>query len=137
MAIKIRGIDHVVLRVRDLERALAFWCDVLGCREERRLANLGLVQLRAGTTLIDLVDVAAPLGRRGGAPPGSGGRNVDHIALRLEAFDEPALRAHLDAHGVSAGPAEMRYGAEGMGPSIYIQDPEGNVIELKGPPAAR
>lgn len=137
MAIRIRGIDHVVLRVCDLERALVFWRDVLGCQEERRLADLGLVQLRAGTALIDLVDVAAPLGRQGGAPPGSEGRNVDHVALRLEAFDEPALRAHLDAHGVSAGPVAMRYGAEGMGPSIYIHDPEGNVIELKGPPAAR
>lgn len=136
VAIRIRGIDHVVLRVRDLERALAFWCDVLGCREERRLADLGLVQLRAGAALIDLVDAAAPLGRQGGAPPGSGGRNVDHVALRLESFDEATLRAHLHAHGVSAGPVETRYGAEGMGPSVYIHDPDGNVIELKGPPAA-
>src|SRR5204862_293517 len=49
--------------------------------------------------------------------------------------DEPAIRAHLRQHGVEAGPVEPRYGAEGEGPSIYLSDPEGNVVELKGPPA--
>ena len=86
MEIEIRGLDHVVLRVRDVEQALRFYCEVLGCREERRLEELGLVQLRAGDALIDLVDVALPLGRAGGAAPGGEGRNVDHVALRLESF---------------------------------------------------
>jgi catechol 2,3-dioxygenase-like lactoylglutathione lyase family enzyme len=132
-AIEIRGIDHVVLRVRDVERALRFYCGVLGCREERRIDALGLVQLRAGSALIDLVDVAGALGRLGGEPPGDTGRNMDHVALQLAAFDAGALRAELAAAGVEAGEVGERYGAEGMGPSLYIRDPDGNVVELKGP----
>jgi catechol 2,3-dioxygenase-like lactoylglutathione lyase family enzyme len=95
--------------------------------------KLGLFQLRAGTSLIDLVDVGGPLGRLGGAPPGPEGRNVDHLALRVAPFDEAALRAHLERHGVEPAEVAQRYGADGMGPSMYIRDPEGNVIELKGP----
>ena len=132
-AIEIRGIDHVVLRVRDVARSLHFYCDVLGCREERRLDALGLVQLRAGASLIDLIDVAGPLGRMGGGPPGDSGRNQDHFALRLGSFDEAALRAELAAAGIEAGEVGERYGAEGMGPSLYVRDPDGNVVELKGP----
>lgn len=135
MAFAIQGIDHLVLRVRDLPGVLRFYCEVLGCREERRVAELGLVQLRAGRSLIDLVDVAGTLGRQGGAAPGAEGRNLDHLALRIEPFDEPALRAHLARHGIAAGEVAARYGAEGEGPSLYIQDPEGNTVELKGPPA--
>jgi len=132
-ALEIRGLDHVVLRVADLDRALGFYVGVLGCREERRVADLGLVQLRAGASLIDLVDIAGRLGRAGGAPPGDGGRNVDHFALQLTSFDEAALRARLAAAGVEAGEVAERYGAEGTGPSLYIRDPDGNVVELKGP----
>lgn len=135
MAIRVLGIDHVVLRVRDIERALAFYRDVLGCREERRVDDIGLVQLRAGRALIDLVDVASPLGREGGAAPAKEGRNVDHVALRIAVFDEARLVDHLTAHGVAPGEVERRYGAEGDGPSMYIEDPDGNVIELKGPPS--
>ena len=94
------------------------------------------MQLRAGRALIDLVPVDGPLGRAGGAPPGREGRNLDHFCLRVEPFDEAALRTHLAAHGVAAGALERRYGAEGEGPSIYVSDPEGNVVELKGPPDA-
>lgn len=133
-AIEIVRIDHVVMRVSDLARALAFYGDVLGCREERRLGALGLVQLRAGECLIDLVEIDSPLGRLGGAPPGEGGRNVDHVALRIARFDEAGLRAHLAAHGVEPGEVGVRYGAEGNGPSMYVRDPDGNVVELKGPP---
>jgi catechol 2,3-dioxygenase-like lactoylglutathione lyase family enzyme len=132
-AIEIRGIDHVVLRVRDLERAMRFYCGVLGCREERRVDALGLVQLRAGASLVDLVDVAGALGRLGGDPPGDSQRNMDHFAVQLSAFDEPALRAELAAAGIEAGEVAERYGAEGIGPSLYIHDPDGNVVELKGP----
>ena len=134
MSLKIREIDHVVIRVRDVDRAIAFYCGVLGCAEERRVDKLGLIQLRAGGSLIDLVDVALPLGQQGGASPGAEGRNMDHFCVRVEPFDEAAIRAHLAAHGVEAGPVETRYGAEGNGPSIYLNDPEGNVVELKGPP---
>jgi catechol 2,3-dioxygenase-like lactoylglutathione lyase family enzyme len=132
-AIEIRGLDHVVLRIRDLERSLAFYCGVLGCREERRVESLGLVQLRAGSGLIDLVPVDSPLGRAGGAPPGAEGHNLDHFALQLEAFDAEALRARLAAAGVEAGEVATRYGAEGLGPSLYLKDPDGNTVELKGP----
>lgn len=129
------GIDHLVLRIVELDRMLRFYVDVLGCTLERRQDALGLVQLRAGHSLIDLVPVDGPLGRAGGAPPGPQGRNLDHFCLRVEPFDEAALRAHLAAHGVAAGAVERRYGAEGEGPSLYVADPEGNVVELKGPPA--
>ncbi len=133
-AIEILGIDHVVLRVRDLARSLAFYCDALGCREERRIEAIGLIQLRAGSALIDLVPVDAPLGRAGGAPPGEEGRNLDHVALRVERFDEAAWRARLEQHGIEPGKVVRRYGADGDGPSMYVKDPDGNVVELKGPP---
>jgi catechol 2,3-dioxygenase-like lactoylglutathione lyase family enzyme len=131
-AIEIRGLDHVVLRVGDVARSKRFYCGVLGCAEERRVEALGLVQLRAGSALIDLVAIDSPLGRVGGAAPGDGARNMDHFALQLAHFDEAALRAHLAAHGVEAGEVAERYGALGMGPSLYVRDPDGNVIELKG-----
>lgn len=130
----VLGLDHVVLRVADLDRALAFYQGVLGCQEERRLDALGLVQLRAGSALVDLVDLAGPLGRAGGAAPASEGRNVDHFCLRIEPFEEELLRAHLAAHGVEPGDVGDRYGADGTGPSMYIRDPDGNTVELKGPP---
>ena len=134
MSFAILGIDHVVLRVQDEARMVGFYCDVLGCTVERRQEALGLIQLRAGRALIDLVPVTGPLGRQGGAPPGREGRNMDHLCLRLEPFDAAGIATHLRAHGVDHGEVQRRYGAEGDGPSIYIQDPEGNTVELKGPP---
>ena len=131
---RLVGLDHVVLRVRDLDAALRFYCDALGCEEERRLDELGLVQLRAGSALIDLVPVDSPLGRAGGAPPGQEARNLDHFALRIEPFDPGALAARLHEHGLAPGDVTRRYGAEGFGPSMYLKDPDGNVVELKGPP---
>jgi catechol 2,3-dioxygenase-like lactoylglutathione lyase family enzyme len=136
-AITVRGIDHVVLRIADLERSLHFYRDVLGCPEERRLPELGLVQLRAGSGLIDLVPVDSPLGKLGGAPPGEESRNLDHFALQLESLDPQAVRAQLEAAGVEPGDVAERYGAEGMGPSMYLRDPDGNTVELKGPGAIR
>ena len=132
-AIRIRALDHVVLRVTDVERALRFYCEVLGCAEERRIESLGLIQLRAGASLIDLVDVDAPLGAAGGEAPAAEGRNLDHFALELAEFDEAAIRAHLNSHDVEVGDVAERYGAQGFGPSLYIRDPDGNVVELKGP----
>lgn len=132
--IRIRELDHVVLRVVDLEAMLAFYCGVLGCTVERRQDDLGLVQLRAGRSLIDLVPVAGKLGRAGGGAPLSAAHNLDHFCLRLETFDEPAIRAQLEAAGVRVGEVRLRNGAEGLGPSLYVQDPGGNTVELKGPP---
>lgn len=134
--IRIREIDHLVLRVVDLESMLRFYCSTLGCTVERRLEELGLVQLRAGNSLVDLVPVDGKLGRAGGAAPGPEGRNLDHFCLRVEPFGAEEIRRQLAASGYAAGPVERRYGAEGEGPSIYVTDPEGNVVELKGPPGA-
>jgi glyoxylase I family protein len=130
----LRQLDHLVLRVRDVDAMRAFYCDVLGCSVERRQDAIGLLQLRAGASLIDLVSLDGKLGRMGGAGPGAGGRNVDHFCLRIEPFDRDALLAHLQAHGVRIGEFGSRYGAEGEGPSQYLFDPEGNLVELKGPP---
>ena len=133
--IQIREIDHLVLRIIDLDRMLWFYCDVLGCRVERRRDDIGLIQLRAGQSLIDLVTVNGKLGQAGGAPPGTQARNLDHFCLNIEPFDENTIRAHLKTHGIDSGPVASRYGAKGQGPSIYVSDPEGNVVELKGSPA--
>jgi catechol 2,3-dioxygenase-like lactoylglutathione lyase family enzyme len=132
--IHIREIDHLVLRVVDLDSMLRFYCGVLGCTVEKRQEGIGLVQLRAGRSIIDLVPVDGELGRAGGAAPGKEARNLDHFCLRVEPFDEPGIRRYLQAHGIKVGPVASRYGAEGQGPSLYVTDPEGNVVELKGPP---
>ena len=133
--IQIRGLDHVVVRATNTEEMIAFYCDVLGCTVERKSSpEFGLVQLRAGNSLIDIVAVDGKIGRPGGAAPGKEGRNMDHFCVRLEQFEEDAIRAHLSRFGVHGSALEIRYGAEGDGPSIYVQDPEGNTVELKGPP---
>jgi glyoxylase I family protein len=131
---RVREIDHLVLRVSSLEQMLRFYCEVLGCSVERRQDEIGLVQLRAGSSLIDLVPVDGRLGRAGGSAPGPQGRNLDHFCLRVEPFDAAAISAHLRSHGASPGEVELRNGAQGEGPSIYVADPEGNTVELKGPP---
>ncbi len=131
----IAGIDHVVLRCRDLERMERFYTTVLGCAVARRNEALGMIHLRAGSALIDLAAVSGELGRRGGAAPGQDGHNLDHVCLRVEPFDEAALRAHLLRQRIDPGPLHHTYGAEGVGPALYLQDPEGNSIELKGPSA--
>jgi catechol 2,3-dioxygenase-like lactoylglutathione lyase family enzyme len=127
---RIGGIDHIVLRVRDLPRSLRFYREALGCTVERELAELGLTQLRAGRSLIDLVTADGPLGRR--APAGAAQPNLEHFCLSIAPFEEDALRSHLAAHGVAAEEPASRYGAEGEGRSFYIADPDGNRIELKG-----
>ncbi len=135
MKIPIRGLDHVVLRARDSAGLVGFYQRVLGCEVERVRAELGLTQLRAGNALIDIVAADGELGRRLGGPPEPAAANMDHFCLQLEHFDELALRAHFAAAGLRVGETARRYGAGGFGPSIYIEDPEGNTVELKGPAA--
>lgn len=131
--IKIRDIDHLVLRTEHADEMIAFYTDVLGMSVERHLEDIGLIQLRAGRSLLDIVPVDGELGRKGGAAPGEQGRNLDHFCVRVEPFDETAIRDRLTSFGIEAGPTVRRYGAEGTGPSMYIQDPDGNTVELKGP----
>lgn len=132
---RILGLDHLVLRVINLAVMQRFYGDVLGCTLEREEPGLGLTQLRAGGSLIDLVPVDQPLGAKGGAAPGVEGRNLDHFCLAIEPFDAAQIGRHLQAHGVPFSEAQTRYGAQGFGPSIYVTDPEGNTVELKGPPS--
>ena len=132
--VTLKGLDHIVLRVADVDAMMGFYCGVLGCTVEKIQNDLGLYQLRAGSALIDLVPVSGRLGAQGGAAPGKEGRNLDHFCLRAEPWDAEAIAAHLRAHGADPAPVASRYGAEGQGPSIYVADPEGNVVELKGPP---
>jgi glyoxylase I family protein len=131
--IRIAGIDHVVLRVSNLERMLRFYAEVLGVQIEKSQEAIGLWQLRAGDALIDMVTIDGPLGRARGAASGREGPNVDHICLRVRPWDSPAIIEHLRGHGIEAE-IVTRYGADGDGPSIYLSDPEGNALELKGPP---
>lgn len=129
---RLLGIDHVVIRARDPALMERFYIEVLGCAVERRQDAIGLVQLRAGAQLIDLVDVAGRLGRTGGAAPGADGHNMDHLCLRVIDFDVDAVRAHLEAHGVTVGDIGERYGSTGEATSLYLSDPEGNGLELRG-----
>ena len=130
----IKQLDHLVLRVTDIDEMMKFYTSVLGCSVERIRAEIGLYQLRAGSSLIDLVPVDGQLGAAGGAPPAEQGRNLDHFCLQIEPFDAGAIATHLREYGIEAGEVQSRYGAQGDGPSLYISDPEGNVVELKGPP---
>ena len=123
---KIAELDHVVLRCRDQARALDFYTRILGLKEERRVESIGLIQLRAGTSMLDLI----PATERG-----EEGRNVDHFCLGVEVTDLTEATRYLRANSVEVlGEPEMRYGARGSGLSIYVRDSEGNVVELKQMP---
>jgi len=126
--IRIREIDHLVLRTHDVQTMIEFYGRVFGCTVEKRQEAFGLVQLRAGNALLDLVAVDEPV------DPSATAANLDHFCFRIDPFDEALIQSHLAACGVLAGATESRYGAEGRGPSIYIKDPDGNTVELKGPP---
>ncbi len=130
----VKNLDHVVIRARTIEPMLTFYRDVLGCSVERDVASLGLFQLRAGSSLIDLVDCDGELGRKAGDPPSGDAPNMDHLCVRIDPWDPKAIQAYFLEHGVETGPVAERNGAEGVGPSIYLRDPEGNTVELKGPP---
>ncbi len=128
----IKGLDHVVFRTSDMAAMQHFYCDILGCPIERELpAEVGLVQLRAGNALIDLVALDSELGRAGGDAPQQNGRNVEHVCLQIAPLEETKLQNYLLSHGVECSEFSERYGAQGFGRSTYIQDPQGNIIELK------
>lgn len=129
--INIVQIDHIVIRARDIEAMVAFYQDVLGCKLERGPFENGLCQLRAGASLIDLVNLASPLGEAGGGDPDPNRPNMDHFCLQVQPWDIAEITRHLKRHGVDVGEVASRYGAQGQGSSIYLCDPEGNRVELK------
>jgi catechol 2,3-dioxygenase-like lactoylglutathione lyase family enzyme len=131
--IRIRQIDHLVLRVRDIDVMRRFYCDVLGAEHIAYRPVFGMSHLRVGQSMLDLIEVSGKLGKRGGAAAGREGRNLDHFCFRVEPFDQDAIVQHLKQHNVVVGEIRNRYGAEGNGISIYLTDPEGNAVELKGP----
>lgn len=134
MLFQLLHLDHLVLRCSKLPAMLEFYQHMLGCRLERSVPELGLYQLRAGQQLIDLISVDGELGQEGGKAPGHEGHNLAHFCLRIDPYDAAALSTFFATHGVEVSASAQRYGADGFGPSLYILDPMGNTIELKGPP---
>jgi glyoxylase I family protein len=122
MTFHVERIDHVVLRVRNIAAMVQFYERALGFKVERTLEALHLVQMRAGASMLDLIQ---------GERPATGG-NMDHLCFRIEPFDRATIAAQLEPLGIALGETVERYGAEGSGPSVYFHDPEGNQIELKG-----
>lgn len=129
--LKIKSIDHVVLRVRNVDAMMNFYIDNLGMQVEKIQQDLGLYQLRAGNALLDLITVDGALGAEGGAPPSAEGRNMDHLCFALNDIDVNDARTLLLSQGIEVEPAQVRYGAGGSGLSVYLEDPEGNTIELR------
>jgi len=129
----LEGIDHVVLLVRDMAEAQRFYEQVVGCTIDRALPEYGMLQLRTGASLIDLVDIGSAEGDWA-RPEVEGGRNLDHVCIATGPCEEQAMRAHLSRHGIAILEEGIRYGAKGNGFSFYIADPSGNQIELKTPP---
>lgn len=129
--IKIVELDHIVIRANNVVELIGFYCDILGCVLERELPDLGLSQLRAGKSLIDIVSVDSQLGKQGGKGPGKEGRNMDHFCLTIECDSEQALINYLESNEVPCGEFVERYGAGGYARSLYLKDPEGNTVELR------
>ena len=133
-AIKPKGLDHLVLRTDRLQKMVKFYENVVGCKLERTVIESGLYQLRAGGSLIDLVDITGKNVDIEGQFPNENTFNLDHFCIRIEPWDEVDILKHLKRHNVNPHPISQRYGADGTGPSVYIKDPNGNTVELKGPP---
>ncbi len=134
LVLKIKQIDHLVLRALNVEAMITFYVDVIGCSVEKTQKEAGLYQLRAGSSLIDLILVDEKTGKTDDVMPGKEGRNLDHFCLSIDPFDADEINRFLKSKGVDPGIVESRCGAECYGPSLYLTDPEGNVVELKGPP---
>lgn len=126
-----KGIDHIVLRTERYQELIDFYCHVLGCSLERTNDRLGLTHLRAGAALIDIVDVNGELGVLGGGAPDETGNNVDHFCLQIAPVAEQELQAYLKRCGVLCDEFKDRYGAQGIGRSLYIKDLVGNNLELR------
>lgn len=129
--ISIEAIDHIVLRTDQYKPLIRFYCNILGCEIIREAHDFSLTQLKAGNALIDIIDIAGTLGREGGPVSTGKANNLDHFCLQIAPFEEPDLIAYLKQHSVPHSDFETRFGAQGYGRSIYIQDIIGNTIELR------
>lgn len=125
----LKGIEHVLLLVNGMNDALAFYERVLGAVVESRLPQYGMAELRVGASHLDLVDISVRQGAWA-KPPVTGGRNVDHVAIRIDASDEAALRGYLAACGVEIVEERIEETAAGRSLSLYVRDPSANKLEL-------
>lgn len=124
--LEIDGIDHVVLRVTNIQRSLDFYVGLLGLSLERVIEDIGIYQLRCGRNLIDLV--AMPAGAVLADVPQ---RGIDHVCLHVRG-DMSRILEYMQENGVELGsPLREIYGSTGFGTSLYVLDPDRHTIELK------
>ena len=129
--VTITEMDHIVLRVSDVEASLSFYSEILGLPVERvdqwRAGEVRFPSVRLNAdTIIDLfASDQEPIGKEGA-------KNQDHYCMVIEPTDMEALKAEFEAIGVEiqAGPGK-RWGSHGDGISLYIYDPDDNVVELR------
>ena len=122
--VRVIGFDHVVLNCVDVERSLAWYVDELGLEpvrvDEWRAGQVLFPSVRIdATTLIDLLAADRS------------GTNLDHVCLVIEPDDLAALGASGRFDVVGDGPVEGLFGAQGFASSLYVRDPDGNVVELR------
>lgn len=130
---KIKRLDHIVIRTANIKEMVSFYCFTLGCKViTDKITEHGMIQLSAGDSLIDLLDVSSEVGKKSGGIPDQNSRNMDHFCILLDHFDEVEIKLHLKKYGVEFSDVQMQFGATRYGPSIYIYDPDGNTVELKG-----
>lgn len=118
----ISCIDHIVLKTSQIEKMVHFYCNILNCQIERIQEKFGLTQLRAGDSIIDLIEVNSPLAEEN--------RNLEHFCLRISPFNFEELSEYFNKKGIEILRYGQRYGAQGYGWSFYLHDPENNEIEL-------
>lgn len=129
MTLSARRIDHVVLRVADIDRSVSFYRELLGAEpeleEEFRAGRRSFMSLRIGEALIDLIPSEDP----GAVGP----KGLAHICIEVEGGDPETVRRSLEDRGVLVESSVNleRLGAKGAGPSLYLTDPDGYRIELK------
>lgn len=129
--VKITEMDHIVLRVKDVEESLRFYTETLGLKSERveqwRAGEIRFPSARLNDdTIIDLFPSdQEPIAR-------DGVRNQDHFCMVIEPTDMEDLKAKFEALGVGiqSGPGK-RWGSHGDGISLYLYDPDNNVVELR------